>query len=63
MWPCDAAGTTYLINVGDLNFVKAQSALAPSGYLRGDVNLTGATNVGDVNLTKAISTIPKTADL
>jgi hypothetical protein len=63
MWPSDASGATYIVNSTDLNFVKAQSATTPTGYLRADVNLNGAANSTDLNLTKSISAVPKTADL
>ena len=63
MWPCDASGTNYVVNSTDLNFVKSQSASTPTGYLRADVNLTGAANSTDLNLTKSISAVAKSADL
>lgn len=62
MWPCDAVGSTFLINSSDLSFVKAQSASIPTGYLRADVNLNGAVNSTDLSFTKAQTSIPKTAD-
>lgn len=63
MWPCDATGTTYLVNSTDYNFVRSQAANTPTGYLRADVNMNGAVNSTDVNLTKSISSSPKSADL
>lgn len=63
MWPCDASGATFIVNSTDLNFVKSATATTPTGYLRADVNLSGAANSTDLNLTKSISAVPKTADL
>jgi hypothetical protein len=62
LWSCDATGSTNLINSTDFSFVKAQSTSAPSGYLRADVNLSGAVNSTDLSRTKAFTTIPKAAD-
>jgi hypothetical protein len=63
MWPCDASGSTYLVNSTDLGFVKSQSATIPTGYLRADVNLNGAANSTDLGMTKANTAVPKSADL
>lgn len=63
MWPCDATGSTFLVNSTDLGFVKSQSATTPTGYLKADVNLSGACNSTDLGLTKSMTAVPKTADL
>lgn len=63
MWAGDAQGNTNVLNSTDLNFVKAQSAILSSGYIRADVNLSGSANSTDLNLTKSITASPKSADL
>ena len=63
MWPCDIAGSTFLINSTDLGYLKSQSATTPSGYLRADVNLNGAANSTDLGMTKLHTAVPKSADL
>ena len=63
MWSCDAAGTTFLLNATDVNFVKLSTAIPFVGYHKADVNLNSLGNATDVNITKLGTAIPRSADL